>query len=153
MSVHKARVVWRRETESFDYPDYSRNHLWRFDAAEVAASAAPGFLGDPERIDPEEAFVASVAACHMLTFLAIASRKKYTVDAYDDEATGVLSNNAEGRLAVTRVTLRPRIVFGAQRRPDALAIERMHELAHKECFIANSVRTEIVVEALNTPEA
>lgn len=147
MSAHKARVVWRRDSESFDYPDYSRNHEWRFASAVVVASAAPGYLGDAQYVDPEEAFVASVAACHMLTFLAIASRKKYLVDAYDDDATGILSNNTEGRLALTRVTLRPRIVFAAGRRPDDETIARMHELAHRECFIANSVRTEIVIEA------
>lgn len=146
MSAHKARVVWRRDTESFAYPDYSRSHEWRFDKVVVPASAAPGFLGDGERVDPEEAFVASVAACHMLTFLAIASRKKYTIDDYDDEATGLLANNSDGRLAVTRVTLRPRITFSGERQPDDEAIARMHELAHKECFIANSVVTEIVVE-------
>lgn len=147
MSVHKARVVWQRETESFAYPDYNRDHEWRFGSIVVPASAAPGFLGEEGRVDPEEAFVASVSACHMLTFLAIASRKRHVVDRYDDEATGILAKNPDGRLAITRVTLRPRIGFADGGVPDAVALERMHELSHAQCFIANSVRTEIVVES------
>lgn len=147
MSVHKARVAWRRETSSFDYAEYNRSHEWFFDETVVPASAAPAFLGDANRVDPEEAFVASVAACHMLTFLAIASRKRYIVESYDDQATGLMSKNGEGRLAITRVTLRPRIVFGGESPPDSAAVDRMHSLSHSECFIANSVRTEIVVEA------
>ena len=147
MSAHKAGIAWRRTTDSFEYNDYNRNHDWRFEAVTVPASAAAGYRGEAGRVDPEEAFVASIASCHMLTFLAIASRKGFTVDAYNDDATGIMSKNEAGRLAVTRVTLRPRIEFGGAKLPDAAAIARMHELAHKECFIANSVSTDVVVEA------
>ncbi len=147
MSAHKAAIAWRRTSESFDYEEYSRNHEWRFDTVTVPASVAPGYRGDAGRVDPEEAFVASIAACHMLTFLAIASRKGFTVDSYRDEATGVLAKNDTGRLAVTRVTLRPRIEFGGAKLPDNAAIARMHGLAHDECFIANSVTTDIRIEA------
>ena len=147
MSAHKAGIAWRRTTDSFEYNDYNRNHDWRFEAVTVPASAAPGYRGEAGRVDPEEAFVASIASCHMLTFLAIASRKGLTVDAYDDDATGIMSKNDTGKLAVTRVTLRPRVEFGGDKQPDTAAITRMHELAHKECFIANSVSTDVVVEA------
>ncbi|MBT8135992.1 MAG: OsmC family protein [Gammaproteobacteria bacterium] len=146
MSVHKATIVWRRQTDSFDYADYNRDHSWDFESVQVAASSAPGFLGDAARVDPEEAFVASLSSCHMLTFLALASKKRFVVDAYRDEATGVLAKNADGKLAVTRVTLRPVIDFSGDRQPDAAAIRKMHDRSHEECFIANSVRTEVVVE-------
>jgi organic hydroperoxide reductase OsmC/OhrA len=89
--------------------------------------------------------VAALSSCHMLTFLAIASKKGFVVDDYRDEAVGVLEKNAEGRLAVTRVTLRPRIGFSGDRVPSVEEIERMHESAHRGCFIANSVRTEVTV--------
>ena len=146
MSAHKATIEWRRETDSFKYTDYSRNHVWRFDDNTIAASSAPGYLGDATRVDPEEAFVASLSSCHMLTFLAVASKKGFVVDSYLDEATGILAKNEQGRLAVTQVTLRPTVVFGGDKLPDAAAINRLHELSHQECFIANSVNTKVVVE-------
>ncbi len=146
MSVHKATIEWQRETGSFQYAEYSRDHVWRFDETTISASAAPGYLGDEARIDPEQAYVASLSSCHMLTFLAVASKKGFVVDSYVDDATGVLAKNADGKLAMTRVTLRPNTVFSGDRLPDKTALDRMHELAHHECFIANSVRTEIVVE-------
>lgn len=147
MSVHKATIVWSRQSDSFDYAEYNRDHSWDFESVQVAASAAPGFFGDAERVDPEEAFVASLSSCHMLTFLALASKKRFVVDSYRDEATGILAKNADGKLAITRVTLRPVIGFSGERRPDASAIQRMHERSHQECFIANSVRTEVIIEA------
>ncbi|MBT8143874.1 MAG: OsmC family protein [Gammaproteobacteria bacterium] len=146
MSAHKATISWQRQTDSFAYTDYNRDHDWVIDSVRIAASAAPGYHGSAQRVDPEEAFVAALASCHMLTFLAIASRKGWVVDRYDDEATGLLSKNTEGKLGVTRVTLRPRIVFSGEKQPDDDAIGRAHDLAHKECFIANSVTTEVVVE-------
>lgn len=146
MSVHKATVEWRRERDSFEYADYSRDHVWRFDATTIAASAAPGYLGDAARIDPEEAFVATLSSCHMLTFLAVASKKGFVVDSYLDAATGVLAKNDDGKLAVTRVTLRPAVKFGGDKLPDVSETDRIHELAHRECFIANSVKTEVIIE-------
>ncbi|PQA87780.1 OsmC family protein [Hyphococcus luteus] len=146
MSEHVADIVWERETESFAYDDYNRTHVWRFDnGLEIAAAAAPGYLGDPSCLDPEEAFVASVSSCHMLTFLAIAARKRLTVDAYEDHAVGHMEKNAEGRLAITRVNLHPKIKFADGVEVDADTLERMHHSAHDQCFIANSVKTEIIV--------
>lgn len=147
MSIHKANVHWTLDGESFAYKDYSRNHLWNFGDSKVHASAAPEYLGQSDRVDPEQALVAAIASCHMLTLLAIASRKGLTVESYDDDAVGFMSKNEQGRLAVTRVELRPRINFFAEHSVSPEALESMHELAHKECFIANSVTTQIVVIA------
>ena len=146
MSEHIAELEWRRETESFAYNDYNRGHLWRFDAGvEVPASAAPAFLGDEARVDPEEAFVAAIASCHMLTFLAIAARKRLTVDRYRDRAVGHMEKNENGKLAVTRVDLFPEITFAEGVSVDAEMLSKMHHMSHEECFIANSVKTEIIV--------
>lgn len=148
MSEHRAKIVWQRDRDDFSYKAYSRDHRWEFgDGVAVPASAAPAFLGSDDRVDPEEAFVAAISSCHMLTFLAIASRKRFVVDSYQDEAVGFLEKNERGTLAITRVVLRPSISFGSASpiRPEQIA--RIHELAHKECFIANSVTTSIVVEA------
>ena len=146
MSEHKATISWSRGEREFSYDAYSRDHTWRFDSGvEVGGSAAPAYLGNPKLVDPEEAFVASAASCHMLTFLAIAARKRWIVDRYEDAATGYMEKNAEGRLAITRVVLRPNIRFGGPRAPSAQEIEQVHHQAHENCFIANSVRSEIVV--------
>ena len=147
MSEHRATIRWRRETGGFGYEEYDRSHAWEFaGGVRVEASSAPEFLGRAELPNPEEALVAALSSCHMLTFLAVASRKRLVVDAYEDEAVGVMAKNADGRLALTRVVLRPRIAWGGERTPDATEIARMHEIAHRECFIANSVRTEVLVE-------
>jgi organic hydroperoxide reductase OsmC/OhrA len=147
MSEHAATVDWRRETPDFAYESYNRDHDWLFDAGVVVrASAAPAYRGGASCVDPEEAFVASLASCHMLTFLAIAARKKLVVDSYRDEAVGVLAKNAEGRLAITRVTLRPMVAFGGETTPGADELAKLHDQAHHECFIASSVKTEVVVE-------
>ena len=147
MSEHRATVSWKRESADFSYESYNRDHSWHFEGgAKVAASAAPAFLGNAHRVDPEEALVASISSCHMLSFLAIAARRRLVVDRYLDHAVGTMEKNREGRLAVTRVVLRPEIEFGGDR-PSAEQIAKMHELSHRECFIANSVRSEISVEA------
>ena len=146
MTDHVAEIAWRRETQSFAYEDYNRSHEWRFENGErIRASAAPAFLGDRDRIDPEEAFVASVASCHMLTLLAIAARKRLCVDGYVDRAVGRLSPGAGGRLWLSRVDLHPKINFAGGATPSRDVLEDLHALAHRECFIANSVKTEIVV--------
>ncbi len=147
MSEHKATIHWRRETPDFQYETYNRDHDWDFDGGiKVRASAAPGYLGSPQCVDPEEAFVASLSSCHMLTFLAIAARKKLSVDDYRDEAVGVLAKNAEGQLAITTVTLQPQIKFGGEKIPSAEEIAKMHETAHHACFIASSVKTDVTVK-------
>ena len=146
MSAHGANIAWQRNGDDFAYDSYTRNHVWRFpNGIEITASATPDFLGDPSCVDPEAAFVASLASCHMLTFLAIAAKKRLVVDSYSDDAVGYLEKNEEGRLAMTRVELRPKIAFGEGSEPDAKALKRLHESAHRQCFIANSVTTRIVV--------
>ena len=148
MSEHHAKIAWKLDTDSFDYKSYNREHHWEFQGGEtVRASAAPAFLGKPEFVDPEEALVAALSACHMLTFLAIASMKKFVIESYDDDAVGYMEKNEAGKSAITRVVLRPDIVFSGDNLPSQEDLGWMHEKAHKECFIANSVTTEITVEA------
>lgn len=147
MSEHRAEINWKRTTPDFSYETYNRDHDWTFDAGiTVPASAAPDYLGGQGRVDPEEAYVASLSSCHMLTFLAVAARKKLVVDSYHDEAVGHLEKNAEGRLAVTRVILRPRVVFGGETIPGPDELRELHDKAHHHCFIANSVKTDVIVE-------
>ncbi len=146
MSTHTATITWTRRGADFDYDTYNREHEWEFDCGQrVNASAAPEFKGREDNVDPEEAFAASIASCHMLTFLAIASKKRFVVDSYSDSAVAHLEKNAEGALAITRVELRPKISFSGDRAPSDEEIGRMHESAHRNCFIANSVKAEIVV--------
>lgn len=148
MSEHVADIVWKRTSEGFAYEDYNRRHLWRFDAGvETHASAAPAYRGDEDCVDPEEAFVAAISSCHLLTFLAICARKRLVVDSYEDRAVGHMEKNAEGRLAVTRIDLHPRIKFAAGTAVDAAALAKLHEDSHAQCFIANSVKTEIAVRS------
>lgn len=147
MSEHRATITWQRGDAAFTYDTYPRNHLWRFEnGTTVEASSAPDFLGDASRVDPEAAFVASVSSCHMLTFLALAARKRLTVERYEDRAVGVLEKNEEGRMAVTRVSLHPDVRFADPQAVSPEVLERLHEQAHRHCFIANSVRTRIEVE-------
>jgi organic hydroperoxide reductase OsmC/OhrA len=147
MSEHRARIAWRRTTPDFVYETYDRAHDWHFDSGvTVPGSASPEFRGRPERVDPEEGFVASLSSCHMLTFLAIAARKRLVLDSYDDDATGFMRKNEEGRLAITKVILRPRIVWAPGTTVAPAELDRMHHQSHLECFIANSVKTEIIVE-------
>jgi organic hydroperoxide reductase OsmC/OhrA len=149
MSEHKVTIHWRRDTHDFRYETYNRDHDWDFDAGiTIRASAAPAYLGSPACVDPEEAFVASLSSCHMLTFLAIAARKKLSIDDYRDEAIGVLAKNAEGQLAITTVTLQPQVKFGGETIPSAEEIAKMHETAHHQCFIASSVKTEVTVKPI-----
>ncbi|MFK7991680.1 MAG: OsmC family protein [Sandaracinaceae bacterium] len=146
MSEHVASIHWTRGDAEFTYETYSRAHTVRFaNGIELAASAAPAFLGDADRVDPEASFVAALSSCHMLTFLAIAARKRLVVEGYEDAAIGYLEKNAEGRLAMTRVVLRPKVVFGGAP-PEPEQLKRMHATSHRNCFIANSVTTSVTVE-------
>ena len=149
MSEHAVKIAWERTTDDFKYETYTRNHRWTFveKGVSVPASAAPAFLGEDGHVDPEEALVASLSSCHMLTFLAVAAKKRFVVDRYEDNAVGQLAKNESGQWAITRVVLRPQIVFGGDVQPTPEQLEQMHHLAHQECFIANSVRTEVVVES------
>ena len=145
MSEHKARIAWKRESSDFHYESYKRDHEWEFEhGLVVRASAAPDFRGSSDCVDPEEAFVASISSCHMLTFLAICARRRITVDRYVDNAVGYLEKNAENRLAITRVELQPDIRYSGAP-PSEGDLHKLHERAHHECFIANSVNCEITV--------
>ena len=147
MSEHRASIRWSRGNDAFTYDGYSRDHQWSFEGGQtLLASAAPAYLGSESGVDPEEALVAALSSCHMLTLLAIAAKKGWVVDSYEDDAVGTLARNADAKLAVTRVILRPRIVFSGDTVPDEAALKRLHHQSHEHCFIANSVRTEISIE-------
>jgi organic hydroperoxide reductase OsmC/OhrA len=147
MSEHHAGVRWTRSSTDFTYDSYNRSHAVRFKSGAVMldGSAAPAFRGDAQRVDPEEAFVASLSACHMLSFLAICARKRLTVDAYEDDAVGRLEKGDNGKLWISCVTLRPHVVFAPGTSPDAAQIAAIHRQSHEECFIANSVKTDVSV--------
>ena len=149
MSRHVAQVSWRCDGD-FASGRYSRRHQWRFDGgAIVAASASPDIvpppLSDAAGVDPEEALVAAAASCHMLWFLSLAQQAGLEVELYADSAEGEMGRIAPGRMALTRIRLRPEIAFSG-RQPDAGELARLHHEAHERCFIANSLNTEIVVE-------
>jgi organic hydroperoxide reductase OsmC/OhrA len=145
-----ATVLWQRTSADFSYDTYNRDHRIELGSGTTLhASSAPGFLGAADRVNPEEQFVAALSSCHMLTFLAVAARKRFVVEAYDDHASGVLDKNAEGRLAMTRVLLRPRVKFSGEKTPTPDDITQLHEAAHRGCFIANSVKSDVVCEPRN----
>ena len=147
MSEHTVMIEWKRETPGFIDQNYNRDHDWTFDGGvTVRASAAPAYRGSESCVDPEEAFVASLSSCHMLTFLAIAAKKRFVVDGYRDRAVGFLDKDSSGRLAIVRVVLHPEIIFGGERKPTPDELRLLHDQAHHQCFIANSVRTEVTVE-------
>ena len=140
-------LTWKRGDLPFEYQKYSRNHTWKFEGVhEMTASAAAAYLGDPKNVNPEEAYVASLSSCHMLTFLAIACKQKFVLDEYIDDAVGHMEKNAEGKMAITTVTLKPKITFSGDKKPSAEELDKMHHAAHENCFIASSVKTEITVE-------
>jgi organic hydroperoxide reductase OsmC/OhrA len=148
MSEHRARVAWNRGTEPFQYETFSRDHSWQFGGGiEVMASSAPDFFGNPAHTNPEEALVAALAGCHMLTFLAIAAKKRLVVDSYADEPVGTLEKNAEGKVSITRVVLRPKVTFGGDRTPTPEECRGIHEKTHAHCFIANSVNFPVGMES------
>jgi organic hydroperoxide reductase OsmC/OhrA len=151
MSHYTTTVKWERGSQAFVDNRYSRAHVWQFDGGiEVPASSSPSVIPLPlsraDAVDPEEAFVASLSSCHMLWFLSIAAKRRYTVDSYEDRAEGVMEKNPQGKLAMTKVTLRPLVVFSGVGRPDEAQLAELHHQAHEECFIANSVRTEVAIE-------
>ncbi|WP_257387317.1 OsmC family protein [Tahibacter caeni] len=149
MSEHEARIHWQRNGAAFTDQRYSRAHRWDFDGgAQVAAAASPSVvapaLTDASAVDPEEAFVAAIASCHMLWFLSLAAAAGVCVDTYEDRAVGLM-RRVDGRLAIAEVTLRPRLTFAAAA-PSAQRVQELHAAAHERCFIANSVRCAIRIE-------
>ena len=153
---YKAMVSWKRpEGEAFTDLKFSRGHEWSFDGGiTVPGSSSPLSVKVPysraDAVDPEEALVAALSSCHMLTFLYLAAKGGYVVDSYVDDAVGVMTKNERGKLFVSKTTLRPRIVFSGAKQPGAAELDQLHHHAHEECYIANSVLTEVVVE---TPAA
>lgn len=152
MSEHQVIICWKRTGPDFLKGKYSREHTWTFDGGvTVPASPSPSVVplpySNPAHVDPEEALVAAVSSCHMLTFLYYAYREGFQVDGYDDEAVGVMTKNEKGVPWVSTVTLRPRIAYSGERRPSAADEERLHHLAHENCFIANSIKTQVTVSA------
>ncbi len=153
MSEHKATIRWQRAGPDFLAGKYSREHTWTFDGGvTVPASASPSVVpapySNPAHVDPEEAFVASVSSCHMLTYLYLASRQGFQVDAYVDEAVGVMAKNEKAVSWVSAVTLHPQISYSGAKRPTPADEERLHHLAHEQCFIANSIKTQVTVAGI-----
>lgn len=154
MSEYFARVVWTRKAgEQFTDNRYSRGHQWMFDGGVVVpASSSPHVVPLPfsveENVDPEEAFIAALSSCHMLFFLSIAARRKFLIDEYVDNAVGVMEKGDDGRMAVTLVTLRPQVLFAGDHQPSREQLELMHHESHDLCFIANSVKTRVVIEIM-----
>lgn len=140
-----ATITWERGG-AFDYKTFDRTHTWAFGGGQsVQGSAAPAYFGDPTKVNPEEGLVAALASCQMLTFLSIAALKGLTVDAYEDQASGEIDKNEAGRMWVSRITLRPKVTFSGKA-PDAATLEKLHHNAHERCFIANSLKSQVVLE-------
>lgn len=151
MSEYVATVEWKRNGAKFTDNRYSRAHSWRFDGgvtvpASSSPHAVPAPLSDPNGVDPEEAFVAAVSSCHMLWVLSLAAKEGFVVDRYSDNAVGFMEKNAQGKLAITRIVLRPKISFSGELKPSSGDVDALHHEAHDRCFIANSVRTEISID-------
>lgn len=151
MHSYDATINWTRGDQAFTDNRYSRAHNWTFDGgAQVPASSSPHVVPVPmsvvANVDPEEALVAATSSCHMLFFLSFAAKRGFVVDRYVDRASGIMEKNAEGKMAMTRITLRPDVGFGGERQPVQEEIDRMHHDAHEQCFIANSLKSDIVLE-------
>ena len=152
MAEHTATIRWALpgNGEAFLKGRYSREHTWSFDGGvTVPASPAPSVIpvpfSNPAGVDPEEAYVAAIASCHMLSFLYVAMRAGVVVERYEDDAVGVMRKNERGAIWVGAVTLRPRIVYGGSNCPTPAEVDHLHHLAHEQCFIANSVKTEVLI--------
>ena len=147
MSEHHATIDWKRETPDFAYETYNRDHDWSFDAGiTVRASANLAYLGSETCVDPEEALVAATSSCHMLFFLSFAQKAGFLIDAYSDEASGLMEPDASGKQSIARITLRPRIAFAGEKRPTGAELADLHHNAHEHCYIANSIRAEVMIE-------
>lgn len=152
MAEYVAQVSWSRQTdENFVDNCYSRAHKWSFDGGvTIPASSSPHIVPLPfsveTHVDPEEAFVASLSSCHMLFFLSIAAKRSFVVEHYNDEAVGRMETDARGRMSMTTVILRPQVLFVGEKQPTLEELEHMHHQSHQQCFIANSVKTNVVTE-------
>jgi organic hydroperoxide reductase OsmC/OhrA len=152
---YRAEIVWTRDGAAFTDNRYSRGHVWRFDGGvEVPASSSPLSVKLPlsreDAVDPEEALVAALASCHMLFFLSFAAKGGFVVDRYEDAAVAVMSKNEHGKLFISKITLNPVIAFSGAKWPSLEEFNALHHHSHEECYIANSVRAEVVVAAQQT---
>src|SRR3989442_6894641 len=150
MAEHKAIISWHRTNPDFPKGKYSREHTWTFDGGlTVPASPSPAVVpapySNPAHVDPEEAFVAAVSGCHMLTFLHLAYRQGFQIDSYHDEAVGVITKNEKGGPWVSSVMLSPKIAYSGEKLPTSADEEQLHHAAHEQCFIANSIKTEVTI--------
>lgn len=154
MAEYNAKILWTRGIqENYGDNKYSRGHAWHFDGGVIVpATASPHIVPAPysvaENVDPEQAFVASLSSCHMLFFLDICSRKGHIIDRYEDNAIGIMGKNDIGKIAMTKVTLKPKVTFSGEKIPTLTDQEVLHHQAHDLCFIANSVKTEIITEII-----
>lgn len=151
MHQYRATITWQHTNGKFTAGQYSRKHLWHFDGGlEIPASASPQIVpapySNPSAVDPEEAFIASLASCHMLWFLSLAAKNNYIVQSYEDAAEGTMEENGEGEVAITKVVLKPEVRFGPKSKPSQRTFDQLHDQAHKKCFIARSVKTEIIID-------
>lgn len=151
MHRYEATVAWQRNGQPFTDHRYSRVHEWRFDGgARVSASpsplSVPAPMSDASCVDPEEALVAAASSCHMLFFLAFAAKRGFVIDSYVDEAFGVMDKGSDGKWSITRIVLRPRIAFAGDIMPAADDVAKLHHEAHEHCYIANSLKSEIIIE-------
>jgi organic hydroperoxide reductase OsmC/OhrA len=152
MSIYTATIRWTRNPETdFTRGQYSRAHSWEFDGGvTVPASPSPHVVPQPwsdtSAVDPEEAFVASLASCHMLFFVDLARRAGFVVDSYVDQSEGLLEKRDDGKMWMSQVTMRPQVAFSGDKRPTDADIADLHHRAHDQCFIANSVTTKVIVE-------
>lgn len=146
MSEHAVQLRWQRQTPDFGHKTYNRNHTVTFKNGQpLEMSSTVQYQGDPDMVDPEEAFVAALSSCHMLTFLAIAAKQNFIIDSYEDDAVGYLERVDNNGPAITRIVLRPRITFSGDQ-PDPEEIRQMHDKASAACFIGNSIKSQVTVQ-------
>jgi len=154
MSEYNVQVVWNKGVdEQYSDSKYSRGHQWHFDGGiTVAASSSPQVVPLPysveANVDPEEAFVASLSSCHMLFFLEVAAKKRYVIERYVDDAVGLMQADSSGNISMTKVTLKVAVTFAGSKQPSLVQLQKMHHLSHRQCFIANSVKTAVVTEII-----
>jgi organic hydroperoxide reductase OsmC/OhrA len=152
MSTYTAKISWKNDSPvTFTKSRYTRGHTWLFDGGvEVPASSSPHAVRIPfsveEAVDPEEALVAAASSCHMLSFLRVVSQKGFVVESYEDNAIGEMTKNEQGKEWISKITLDPKIVWSGENAPTAEQLAEMHHAAHELCYIANSIKSEVVVK-------
>jgi organic hydroperoxide reductase OsmC/OhrA len=147
MSEHKANINWKRATPDFVYETYDRTHQISFEGGQkITGSAAPQFAGKAELANPEEILAAALSSCHMLTFLAVSAKGGFTVDSYEDIPVAILEKNEKGKMAVTKIHLRPKAIFSGPKRPESAQLQELHSKAHANCMVGNSLLSQVIVE-------